>query len=117
MSVDPWRVSPPPEDMTSKRLIPNAPLGDEEFEPAGGTRYEKDEYVKILRVGPGFYRYGQVIRIRARTNTDLLYVVQTIDNETQFTIDDLRTYEIGPARLNAMQVLALQARPDPPSEG
>lgn len=105
------------KDMTSNRPIPDAPPGDDWFEPAGGTRWEKDEYVKILRVGPGLHRYGQVIRIRAKTDEDVLYVVQTIDNESQFTIDDLRTYEIGPARLNAMQVLALQARPDPPPEG
>jgi len=120
MNLDPWSNWPPkpPPPQIKRRPIPNAPTGSGEFEPAGGTKFSKGDYVRINRFGPNDRRYAQVIRIRAQVNgtNHVRYVVATIDNARRVVID-LSTGELVSVHLNAMEILALQARPDPPSEG
>jgi hypothetical protein len=95
-----------------RRQIPNAPPGDDWFEPAGGTRFDKEEYVRINKGGPNFERYAQVLQIWAKSDEAVLYTVITIDNEEQVVLEGLESFEIVPAELNAMEILALQADPN-----
>lgn len=97
-------------------------MAREEVEPAG-TKFSKDDYVRIVRGGPYYERLAQVVKVwyhdkpGIRQISPIFHKVETIDNKRCVIVDRLRSYEIKSVNLNAMQILALQARPDPPQEG
>lgn len=95
-----------------QRYIPDAPPGDGWFKPAGATRHVVEDYVRINKGGPHHGRYAQVIEIWAKTGESVLYTVETVDNDEQVVLEGLETFELHPAELNAMEVLALQADPN-----
>jgi len=108
--------------MRDLKRIPNAPEGDAWFHPAGGTRFKRGSYARINRFGSVHHRrYVQVLAAKAETGKNLIYAVATIDvvddAAAVIRINDLTSLELEEVSLNAMQIIALQARPRPPQSG
>ena len=87
------------------------------------AKFKVDDYVKLYSV-PGTDngrlregRYAQVTRVYEDDGRQIRYEVITIDNFEQAMIRDLWTWQLRPAGLNAMEILALQADPNFSSEG
>lgn len=107
--------------MRDLKRIPNAPAGDEWFNPAGGTRFKRGSYARVNKFGSVYHRrYVQVLAAKAVTGDPLVYAVATIDvvdDEAEIIRLYLTSLELEAVSLNAMQIIALQARPRPPQRG
>lgn len=103
-----------------KRIL-NTPVGDEWFAPSGMTKFKRGDYARVNKFGSIYHRrYVQVLAAKAVIGDPLIYAVATID-----VVDDgaeiihlyLISLELEAVSLNAMQIIALQARPGPPQRG
>jgi hypothetical protein len=97
-----------------RRYIPDAPPGNDWFQPAGGTKFAKGDFVRIRKVGPYRNIYAQVLSVWAKTNKNVLYNVITIEGEHRSVVRALTAVDLEDADLNAMEIIALQARSNPP---
>jgi hypothetical protein len=105
-----WDSRGPPErPKIRRRPLPNAPLGDEEFE-VESSLFPRGTFVRIKN-GPFRGRVGQVVSVRGQTNKKVRYLVSTIDNAPRIRIG-LNSHELEHVDLTPLEILAMQALPD-----
>ena len=95
-------------------MIPNAPPGDDWFEPEGATRFAKDDIVVVCPPMSANRRVAVVVGVWCKTNEPVFYNVVTIDAGPELVLRRLESYNLAHCDLTEMEILALQA---PSNEG